>query len=613
MCDTPVRHDQLSFSRSSLRSRVLISASNNRAAREKIDNASATPEKDRRTKRVFLEVYSKDQSSVAVKEDEDCDSKACCDISVMAMDQSYVDLTTPCENSRLVRPKCIDMEEESFIETQKHSTPRVKLPVRAVSSTPNPETFNNSKLARNVATQTKFTLSMRDIEEMSDDLKSYYTEGSEGRKKKVSDSVQSLCSDSITDSPSPLRNLCSSRLLNGEKTPAKKTQAIRKLSLRSKTMICSAIEKSTDKRNNIFIRHKSVEERSLFSNTFSLIPQSRTTPPQCAGKVFHNPFEKDLTERLGKSLFSPNVFDNVMSPSEDSEYLRWTIEDISSINPVRIEEDFTLPSDDEDPERESQVQQEIERYFSETHNVLSPYDTPPPSNGYKIKEIKLLKGATASTPQKINKDTLAERTSASTQTDLTLPEVLPDKLEDGLRSYFKIFQSDDFNLSASNLRRKLFFHSEDEPPSPVRFELCSSPVAGQWHIQQSPYPSSKIERHFTPVARHEDLSSPEMSPVVDESMSIRMKNDSLSTCKKTLHLYFNGDDNTKDTKDSLCGGPVINSTVIMNTIDSDRACDMTLDCSGGMSSVLPSSQDTGYQTEDSSCPHRLTASTPTRR
>ncbi|KAG8335717.1 hypothetical protein J6590_061279 [Homalodisca vitripennis] len=126
------------------------------------------------------------------------------------------------------------------------------------------------------------------------------------------------------------------------------------------------------------------------------------------------------------------------------------------------------------------------------------------------------------------------------------------------------------------------------------------------------------ERHFTPVTRHEDLSSPEISPVVDESMSIRMKNNSLSNCKKTLHYYFNGDLNTHITKGSSCGEPVVNSTVIMNTVDSDRPCDMTLDCSIGASSVLPSSQDTGYQTEDS-CPYHhsphklLSASTPTRR
>lgn len=47
---------------------------------------------------------------------------------------------------------------------------------------------------------------------------------------------------------------------------------------------------------------------------------------------------------------------------QDSEDLRWTIEDISSINPVPIDEDFSIPSDDEDPERESRVQQEIDRY-----------------------------------------------------------------------------------------------------------------------------------------------------------------------------------------------------------------------------------------------------------
>lgn len=56
------------------------------------------------------------------------------------------------------------------------------------------------------------------------------------------------------------------------------------------------------------------------------------------------------------------IYDKMMNKLlQDSDSVRWTIEDISSINPVAIEEDFTLPSDDEDPERESQAQQEIER------------------------------------------------------------------------------------------------------------------------------------------------------------------------------------------------------------------------------------------------------------
>ncbi|XP_046667935.1 uncharacterized protein LOC124359316 isoform X2 [Homalodisca vitripennis] len=618
MCDTPVRHDEVPFTRTSLRSRVLIAAGNNRAAKEKLISATAIPErKENRIRKIHSLVEPKEQICVAVEKDEDMNSVAGSNASLIAMDQNDIELATPCDNIRPLRPKTIHMEEESVMDFQKHSTPRAKFPVRAVSSTPNQETFNGSKLARNVATQTKFTLSTRDKEELSDDLKSFCSnmEVSLEKNNQISDSSPNSCAMSVSDSSSPLRNFCSSRLVN-EKTPVWKNQ--RKLSLRSKTMICSAIEKTKDKPSNIFTRHKSVEERSLFSNTFSLMPQLRT-PPQCTEKVLHNPFEKGLTERLGKSVFSPNVFENVMSPSEDSEYLRWTIEDISSINPVPIEEDFTLPSDDEDPERESQVQQEIERYFSETHNVLSPHDVSTPSKSQKMKEKKVHVGATASTPQKIIRDTVKELTSASIQTDLILPEILPDKLEDSLKSYFKIFQDDDFNLSASNLRRKLFFHSEDEPPSPVRFEFCSSPVtSGQWQNEHSPFASSKNERHFTPVTRHEDLSSPEISPVVDESMSIRMKNNSLSNCKKTLHYYFNGDLNTHITKGSSCGEPVVNSTVIMNTVDSDRPCDMTLDCSIGASSVLPSSQDTGYQTEDS-CPYHhsphklLSASTPTRR
>lgn len=91
---------------------------------------------------------------------------------------------------------------------------------------------------------------------------------------------------------------------------------VRKLSLRSKTMISSAMEKAKGKPRTL-TRHKSVEEKRLFSNTFSLLPHHKT-PPSCSEKVLHNPFKIDLPGRLGKSMFSPNVFENVVSPSEVS-------------------------------------------------------------------------------------------------------------------------------------------------------------------------------------------------------------------------------------------------------------------------------------------------------
>lgn len=76
-------------------------------------------------------------------------------------------------------------------------------------------------------------------------------------------------------------------------------------------MITSAIERSKD----MFPRYKSLEEKRKISNTFSLLPRPNT-PPMCSEQVIHNPFEVDLSERLGKSIFSPNVFENVLSPSE---------------------------------------------------------------------------------------------------------------------------------------------------------------------------------------------------------------------------------------------------------------------------------------------------------
>lgn len=61
-----------------------------------------------------------------------------------------------------------------------------------------------------------------------------------------------------------------------------------------------------------------MEEKRLFSNTFSLMPQHKTPPLTEKSSVVHNPFEKNLHKRLGKTVFSPDVFSNVVSPSEVS-------------------------------------------------------------------------------------------------------------------------------------------------------------------------------------------------------------------------------------------------------------------------------------------------------
>ncbi|XP_054275186.1 uncharacterized protein LOC128994565 isoform X2 [Macrosteles quadrilineatus] len=588
--NTPVRHDELSFARKSLRTKVLISASLHKETKDCFESK----EIKRLNGSQMLSSTRICETSSLIGAEDDCRSQNIWEESPVKQDVSCQSEEADEDMESFSSDSC-DSMEASIIQ-QKHSTPQVmKFSVRAVSSTPNQENFSIiSKLTKNAFTQTNYTLNTRDQGDISESLKSYFNEMPEDENHYLQSSKNMSYFNTTSELSSPMSHMCS-KLNDSQETPVTNKNLVRKLSLRSKTIICSALEKSKDivLPRKILSRHKSMEEKRTFSNTFSLIPQHKTPPP-VTGRVLYNPFEVDLPNRLSKTIFSPDVFDNVVSPSQDSEDLRWTIEDISSINPVPIDEDFSIPSDDEDPERESRVQQEIDRYFNETHVVLSPDDIPKSTSIVEILKNNYHTGAAASTPRKVNVNKSMNLKTSATQTNLSLPENLPLELEDSLRSYFKYFEADEFNLSQCNLRRKLFFHTEDEPPSPVRFEMNSSPLTKDvWKAGSSPLSNDNRARHFTPLGKQQEFSSPEMSPVVDNFTS-NVKKHCLVSCKKTLHNIFIG--NSNETK----------TVRRRESVNSTAATGSDID-----SSSQPASQDTGYHTDDSGNSH-LHFSTPTR-
>uniref|UniRef100_A0A1B6EC64 Protein aurora borealis n=3 Tax=Clastoptera arizonana TaxID=38151 RepID=A0A1B6EC64_9HEMI len=259
----------------------------------------------------------------------------------------------------------------------------------------------------------------------------------------------------------------------------------------------------------IVSRYKCDGEKSSssnYNNTVSNVPQFKT-PPSAIKKIRpFNPFNVGLHERLESTTVSPNVFSSVVSPSQDSEVMKWTIEDLSSIKPAPIDENIEPSSEPDDPK----IQEAIERYFSETHLVSSPFETSKkwatPSLGDEHILSKLADNAVASTPHN-DLVKIIHTNDVQVQTTLSLPPILPEQVEVVLRPFFNIEedQPEEFNLSNSSMRRKLFFHGEDVEISPVK---SSSENSFQFTSDQ--------KRQFTPISVNKNLMQLDVSPILME-------------------------------------------------------------------------------------------------
>lgn len=163
-------------------------------------------------------------------------------------------------------------------------------------------------------------------------------------------------------------------------------------------------------------------------------------------------------------FFSPSLFQRPNTPQLSSTQFEWTIDEVSSLYPTNVEPHETQFHDSPDPEIEAKAQSAISSYFKEQQIVPSPIDCPLRSHRIILSEIN---GDTPlSKPGRRIRD-------CSSQTELTLPPILPPALEEALKPYFqphltgasselkKSGYSHSFNSTCSevkdtSLRRKLF-------------------------------------------------------------------------------------------------------------------------------------------------------------
>ncbi|KAK7078518.1 LMBR1 domain-containing protein 2 [Halocaridina rubra] len=197
------------------------------------------------------------------------------------------------------------------------------------------------------------------------------------------------------------------------------------------------------------------------------------TPQQRCKKLYQirNPFETG-TDCLQLPTVSPSLFHNVVSPSQEtSTDFNWSIDELALIQPANIETSpFAQADPMPDPEYEKQAQDAIDKFFSQPLVVPSPWTG---SN----KQINVLQvDCTSKVPSSV-KASPTTRT-VSCQTELTLPVVLPESVEEALKP-FCTFTQDQWwqgnidleegnSLNNTTLRRKLLFgHDELMNTTPI--------------------------------------------------------------------------------------------------------------------------------------------------
>lgn len=124
--------------------------------------------------------------------------------------------------------------------------------------------------------------------------------------------------------------------------------------------------------NEIQMRNKtpttSLARFLLLSNNQAFTP----SPSSLSQRVVRNPFENQLHERLHLPVISsPSLFHTLATPkrrssvNQCSQEFEWTIEELSSLNPVNVVPHETQFREDFDPVREAQAQAAINSFFTE--------------------------------------------------------------------------------------------------------------------------------------------------------------------------------------------------------------------------------------------------------
>lgn len=255
---------------------------------------------------------------------------------------------------------------------------------------------------------------------------------------------------------------------------------------------------SSSVNSSIYLTPRSL--RTARNGTFQSFPIVNTPTPPSRFKRIINPFEIGLTDRLHLPLIgSPSLFHRPDTPQHCStpthNDFEWTIDEVSSLNPANVEAYETQFLSNTDPDVETRAQAAISSFFKTQVIVPSPsvhVVRDPPND--------LINADTPSLRQSKKR-----KRSGSTQTELTLPPILPPDLEEALKPYFSFTgnqqQSPTYDCDASmnsihnesidheardaSLRRKLF------PNSPSSSEISDTDYQQDFELQlDSPAPQT---------------------------------------------------------------------------------------------------------------------------
>lgn len=162
-------------------------------------------------------------------------------------------------------------------------------------------------------------------------------------------------------------------------------------------------------------------------------------------------------------IFSPSLFQRPVSPQMSSTQFEWTIDEVSSLKPANVEPHETQFQDSPNPEFEAKAQLAISSYFKDNQIVPSPVDCPLRSNRIILSEMN------GNTP--ISKPGRRIKDSAS-QTELTLPPILPLDLEEALKPYFQPHLAGScIELQRKNSNRSFFSTSSEGKDTSLRRKL----------------------------------------------------------------------------------------------------------------------------------------------
>ncbi|CAO1437992.1 unnamed protein product [Diamesa serratosioi] len=219
---------------------------------------------------------------------------------------------------------------------------------------------------------------------------------------------------------------------------------------------------------------------------FLSFPTNNNTPSPHMNRVVKNPFESHLTEHLYLKpvISSPSLFKHDTPKQKNIiDLFEWTIDEVSSLNPINLIPHETQFKQEEDPVVEAKAQDAIKRFFTEHEIVPSPKDCTLRNQKIILKDdshsnIMIINSTVFAGPADHKPVKKVKLCDSVTQTMLTFPPQLTPEMEEMLKK-FNLFQDDqqqDYQdeqiidesksmMDLSTLRRKLFIN---QPTTPSR-------------------------------------------------------------------------------------------------------------------------------------------------